>query len=284
MRLARLVPAPLRTRFAPLPPTAVKVPAIGVMFWVIKVLTTGMGEATSDWLGSLPVVLVGLVGLLFVGVFVGALVLQFRTTRYVAPIYWTVVAMIAVFGTMAADTLHAALMLPYWSTVTIYALLVALLFRSWYRSEGTLSIHSITTTRRETYYWLTVMATFALGTAAGDFSASELNLGFFSSGILFAIAIAVPAIGWAAFKLNPVIAFWSAYVLTRPLGASFADWFGKPHAGGGGLDFHDGPVAGVAALAIIALVGIVAVTRVDVQDHDETAYAPGRDDLDGVAA
>ena len=243
-------------------PVAAKVPEITALFWLIKVLTTGMGEATSDFLGGVNLVLAGAVGLLG---FALALWLQLRTRRYVAPVYWFAVMMLAVFGTMAADVLHVVLGAPYTVTTAFYALVLAVVFWRWYRREGTLSIHSITTRRRETFYWATVLATFALGTAAGDLTATPLHLGFFGSGLLFAAAIAVPALAWWRLNLNPVVAFWSAYVITRPLGASFADWFGKPHSIGAGLGYGDGTVSGLALLAIVALVGYLTVRRNDIQ-------------------
>jgi len=147
---------------------------------------------------------------------------------------------------------------------------VAAVFLLWYRSEGTLSIHTITTRRRESYYWAAVLATFALGTAAGDLTATTLNLGFFGSVVLFAAIIAIPAIGWWRFNMNPIVAFWFAYIVTRPLGASFADWFGKPPAISG-LGLGDGTVSGVALLVFIALVAYVTVTKPDVQGEP----APG---------
>jgi uncharacterized membrane-anchored protein len=247
-------------------PVAAKVPEIGLLFWVIKVLTTGMGEAASDFLGNTNLALAGIVGVLG---FAGALWWQFRTPRYVAGIYWFAVAMVAVFGTMAADALHVGLGLPYAGSTVFYAAVVGLVFYLWYRSEGTLSIHSITTRRRETYYWITVLATFALGTAAGDLTAIELHLGFFASAVLFGVVIAVPAVLWWKAGLNGVAAFWAAYVVTRPLGASFADWFGKEHSLSG-LGLGDGTVTAVSALAIVVLVAWVAVRRSDIQPHAES--------------
>ena len=243
-------------------PLAAKVPEIGLLFWVIKVLTTGMGEATSDYLGNSQVILAGVIG---VGGFVLALWLQFRAPRYQAFTYWFAVMMVAVFGTMVADGLHVALNLPYAFTTAFYAVAVGGIFYRWHRSEGTLDIHSITTRRRETYYWVTVLATFALGTAAGDLTANSMHLGYFASGLLFAAVIAVPALAWWRFNLNPVVAFWFAYVLTRPLGASFADWLGKPNKKGGGLDWGDGVVSGLALIAILALVTYTAIARRDIQ-------------------
>jgi uncharacterized membrane-anchored protein len=241
---------------------ASKVPEITALFWVIKVLTTGMGEATSDFLGNTSLVLAGVVGVFG---FAFALWLQLRTRRYLAGVYWFAVVMVAVFGTMAADGLHVALAIPYIFSTSFYAIALAVVFVLWRRSEGTLSIHSITTRRRETYYWVTVFCTFALGTAAGDLTATTFHLGFLKSGILFAAVIAIPLIGWRFFRMNSILAFWFAYVATRPLGASFADWFGKPHHVGGGLGFGDGKVAGAATVAIVILVGWFAFTQRDVQ-------------------
>ena len=237
---------------------AAKVPEVTVLFWLVKVLTTGMGEAASDWLGEVGLVLAGTVGVLG---FAGALWLQFRTRRYVPAVYWTAVAMIAVFGTMAADAVHVGLGLPYAASTACYAVVLAVVLLLWRRSEGTLSIHSITTRRREVWYWLTVLCTFALGTAAGDWTADGLHLGYLGSVVLFAALIAVPAVAWWRSALGPVPAFWSAYVVTRPLGASIADWLGKP----GGEGLGDGAVTGVALLLFLVLVGWVVVTRHGVQ-------------------
>ena len=241
---------------------AAKVPAITVLFWVIKTLTTGMGEALSDFLANTNLVAAIAIGVLGLA---GALWLQVRSRRYTAPVYWLAVAMVAVFGTMAADGVHLV-GLPYAVTTVFYLVVVGVLFFCWHRSEGTLSIHSITTRRRELFYWATVLASFALGTAAGDLTADQLRLGYLPSVVIFAVAIAVPAIGWRFFRLNPVVAFWVAYVLTRPLGASIADWLGKPASHGGGLGYGDGTVAAGAAVVIALLVGWLTVRRTDVQD------------------
>jgi uncharacterized membrane-anchored protein len=250
-------------------PAAPKVPEITALFWAIKILTTGMGEATSDFLGNLSIPLAGIVG---VGGFALAMWLQLRSPRYQAPVYWFAVVMVAVFGTIAADAVHIV-GLPYAVTTLFYAAVLAAILRRWWRVEGTLSIHSIVTARRETYYWLTVLATFALGTAAGDLTAGELGLGYFPSAVLFGAAILIPAIAWRAFGLNPVVAFWLSYVLTRPLGASVADWLGKPPASSG-VGLGDGTVAGLALVVIIVLVGYVTVTRSDVQPDPAARRAP----------
>ncbi len=243
-------------------PVAAKVPEVTALFWVVKVLTTGMGEAASDFLANHNLVLAGAVGILG---FAAGMGLQFRARRYQAGTYWFAVAMVALFGTMAADGLHKGINIPYPVTSTLYLVALVVIFVAWYRREGTLSIHSITTRSREVFYWLTVLATFALGTAVGDLTAMTLNLGFLASGILFAVAITLPLIAWWRLHLHPVVAFWTAYVLTRPLGASFADWFGKPHTIGNGLGYGDGTVTIVAAVVIVLLVAYLAATGRDVQ-------------------
>jgi uncharacterized membrane-anchored protein len=246
-----------------------KVPQITALFWLIKVLTTGMGEAASDYLGTLSLVLAGLIG---VGGFVVALWWQLRTRRYTAQVYWFAVAMVAVFGTMAADGVHVGLGIPYAASTALYAVALAAVFLWWHRTEGTLSIHSITTRRREIFYWVTVLLTFALGTAAGDLTASEMNLGFFSSAVLFAVLMVLPLLG-LVLRVNPIATFWTAYVLTRPLGASIADWLGKPHDVGGGVGFGDGTVTAVALVAIIALVASVTLTGADTQPEPSAAMS-----------
>jgi uncharacterized membrane-anchored protein len=246
-----------------------KVPEITIIFWVLKLLTTGMGEAMSDFMGqhSVPIAAaVGIFGLWF------ALWLQLRQREYHAPYYWFAVMMVAVFGTMAADGIHDGTGIGYSVTTPLFALLTAAIFGFWYRSEGTLSIHSITTKRRERFYWAAVLATFALGTAAGDLTGIQLNLGFWPSVLLFAVVISIPAVAWWRFNLNPIVAFWFAYVVTRPLGASFADGFSKNT--NGGLNLGDGTVAGIALVVFIALVAWVTVKRIDVQPPEELAPHP----------
>jgi uncharacterized membrane-anchored protein len=242
-------------------PVAAKVPEITVLFWVIKVLTTGMGEATSDALAAHNIALAAAVGL---AGFLVAMWLQLSARRYRAGTYWFAVAMVAVFGTMAADGFHKVLHIPYYVTTAMYAVALAGIFVVWRRTEHTLSIHSITTRRRELFYWLAVLATFALGTAAGDLTAFTLHLGFADSVLLFAVAIALPGVAYWCRRLNGVAAFWTAYVLTRPLGASIADWLGKAKRLSG-LGYGDAPVAIVAAVLIAVLVAALARTRTDVQ-------------------
>lgn len=239
---------------------AIKVPEITAIFWILKLLTTGMGEAISDFMGqhSVPIAAaVGIVGLGF------ALWLQLRSREYRAPVYWFAVMMVAVFGTMAADGVHDGANIPYAVTTPVFAAIVAATFLLWRRSEGTLSIHSINSRRREVYYWTAVLGTFALGTAAGDLTAYSLNLGFWESAALFAVVFAIPALGWWRGGLHPIAAFWLAYIATRPLGASFADGFSKP--ANGGLGLGDGTVSAIALVVFVALVAYVAITKRDVQ-------------------
>ncbi len=239
-----------------------RVPEIITLFWVIKVLTTAMGEATSDYLAKrLGPVPAGFLGALALAV---ALVLQFRAKRYVAWRYWLAVDMVAVVGTMGADGLHVELHVPYWLTTPFFAACLAVIFLLWQRVEGTLDIHSVNTARRELFYWATVMATFALGTAAGDLTAVTLHLGFVASIVLFAVLISIPAVAHWRFRMNEVLAFWFAYVLTRPLGASIADWMGMPRSKGG-LGWGPGVVAVLLTVPIVVLVAYLAVAKPDVQ-------------------
>jgi uncharacterized membrane-anchored protein len=236
-----------------------KVPLITTSFWVVKLLTTAMGEATSDslvhGLGPLPAVGIGAAG------FGLALVLQLLAEDYIAWVYWLLVAMVAVFGTMAADMLHK-LGMSHLAATLLYGLLLAGILAWWQTSERTLAMHSIAAGRRERFYWATVFISFAFGTAAGDMTADTLHLGNFWSGVLFAVLFAVPMIGVRRFRWNDVFAFWFAYVMTRPLGASFADWFGKPHAKGG-LGFGTVPVAIALTALIVLFVAYLSGTRRD---------------------
>jgi uncharacterized membrane-anchored protein len=245
---------------------ALRVPQITAWFWGIKLLTTAMGESTSDYLVHvMPPVLAVLIGFVC---FIAALALQFSRHRYVAWAYWLAVAMVGVFGTMAADVLHVGFGVPYVASSILYAGCLAVVFWTWQRTEHTLSIHTVNTVRREAFYWATVVATFAMGTAVGDFTAVNLHLGYSSSAVLFAGLIAVCAIGYWRFAWNPILAFWAAYVLTRPLGASLADWCGKAKSAGG-LGWGDGRVALALTLLIIASVAYLAATRRDAQPDEQ---------------
>lgn len=249
-------------RWAPL---ASKVPEITLYFWIVKLLSTAMGEATSDYLVSHinPYVAVILGSLCFLG----ALVLQFFVQRYIAWVYWLLVVMVSIFGTMAADVTHIVLGVPYALSTTFFALSLLVIFTLWFRVERTLSIHSIYTTRREIFYWATVLATFALGTAAGDMTASTLHLGYLTSALLFAVLFVIPGLGFWAFGLNEIFAFWASYVATRPLGASFADWAGKPSAMGG-LGYGSGWVSLILTVLIVVGVAFLTISRKGVQNSE----------------
>ncbi len=221
-----------------------------------------MGEVTSDFLVHKidPPIAVALGG---VGLTI-ALALQFWARKYNAWIYWLAIVMVAIFGTMCADVVHVGLGIPYLVSTTLFLAILVMVFFIWYRTEKTLSIHSITTRRRELFYWATVMATFALGTAAGDMTATTVGLGYFSSGIIFGVLFCIPLLTYKVFGANEVATFWIAYILTRPLGASFADWIGRP-VSLSGLGIGTGVVSLVLTVLIISFVGYMAVSHKDVQ-------------------
>jgi uncharacterized membrane-anchored protein len=237
---------------------ATKVPEATAIFWITKILTTGMGETASDFFvrSMSPFVAIALAGI----VLAVSLVIQFSAKRYMPWAYWFAVIMVSVFGTMAADVLHVGLGIPYIVSTIFFFIVLLIVFAVWYLKEKTLSIHSIYTSRREVFYWLTVLTTFALGTAVGDMTATTLHLGYFASGILFAILILIPALAYWRFNLNEVAAFWIAYILTRPLGASFADWAGVSHARGG-LALGTGSVSLVLLIIIVCFVGYLAMNH-----------------------
>jgi uncharacterized membrane-anchored protein len=241
---------------------ALRVPEITVYFWVIKALSTAMGEATSDYLvhrlDPVPAVGLGFIG------FLVALVIQFSRHRYIAWAYWLAVVGVGVFGTMAADVLHVGFHVPYVASSTLYAVILAAVFVTWQRTEKTLSIHTVDSPRREAFYWAAVVATFAMGTAVGDLTATTLHLGYGLSMAFFAGVILIPSVGYRWLGWNSIFTFWFAYVVTRPLGASFADWVGKPRVVSG-LGWGDGRVSLVLTLIIACLVVFLAVTRRDVQ-------------------
>ncbi len=242
-------------------------PEIIALFWVVKILTTAGGEAVSDYLKTWGNIGGGATE---VGLFLLALLLQFRTRRYRAACYWFLAYAIAIFGCGVSDFLHLDVGIPYSGTSILWAAILLAIFAVWYRVEGTLSIHSITTQRRELFYWATVFATFALGTALGDYTAIALGIGYLASGVLFAVIILIPAVAWWKFNLNGVTAFWLAYVVTRPLGASFADYISKPPAMSG-IGFGDGKTALVFTIVVAILVAYLGIRRPDIQPELEDA-------------
>src|SRR5258708_6073126 len=220
-----------------------KVPEVLLLFWIIKLLTTALGESTSDYLVHTlnhPVIAVALGGTGFII----AMILQLWIRHYIAWIYWLAVTMVAIFGTMAADVIHIGLGVPYLISTIFFSIALTIIFIVWYLNERTLSIHSIFNRRRELFYWATVLTTFALGTAAGDMTAITFRLGYFDAGILFA--------------------FWFAYIVTRPLGASYADWFGRSHELGG-IGLGTGKTSITLAILIILFVVYLTITKNDIK-------------------
>ena len=247
-----------------------KVPAVKPYFWVVKLLTTAMGEAVSDYLvNDVNKYLAVVVGFILFAI---AITWQFRTPTYRTWPYWSAVAMVAVFGTMCADVMHIVLGLPYTVSATFYAICLIVTFVVWHRSEGTLDIHSIVTRRREVFYWLAVIFTFAMGTALGDLFATTFHLGYLSSAFVFAALICVPLIAWR-LGVNPVLTFWVAYILTRPIGASFADFFGMPKDISG-LGLGHGAVSVVTLIMVVASFIYMSRTGIDQPEPVSPAQPP----------
>ncbi len=230
-----------------------KVPEITLFFWIIKILCTTVGETAADFLNTN--LGFGLTGTSFVvgALLIVTLVVQFRARGYVPWIYWLAVVLISVVGTLITDNLVDNFGVALRTTTIIFAVALAATFVAWYVSERTLSVHTIFTTRRETFYWLAILFTFALGTAAGDYVAETLNLGYWRSVVLFGALIAIVAIAHLRFGLNAILSFWVAYILTRPLGASLGDYLSQPRDAGG---LALGTV-GTSVLFLVTILGLV---------------------------
>jgi uncharacterized membrane-anchored protein len=240
-----------------------KVPEVTMFFWIIKVMATTVGETAADFLnGHLGLGLTGTTLVMSV-LLVGALIAQFRTDRYVPVFYWTAVVLISVVGTLASDNLVDHFGVPLAVTTVAFAVALGLTFGVWFRRERTLSIHTIVTPRREAYYWAAILFTFALGTSAGDLVAEQLNLGYAVSGFIFAAMIGAVAVAWRYFRTDAVLAFWAAYILTRPLGASIGDFLSQSHHHGG-LGFGATKTSAVFVAIILALVAYLTASKVDV--------------------
>ncbi|HEV7184089.1 MAG: hypothetical protein ACHP7F_01160 [Actinomycetales bacterium] len=225
-----------------------KVPAVTAVFWVAKLLTTAMGETTSDFLVHQidpPVAVAGAAVVL-----AAALALQFSRKRYIPWVYWLAVLMVAVFGTMVADVIHVQFGVPYQVSSIGFAIALAAVFALWFATQRTLSIHSIDTRPRELFYWLAIVTTFALGTAVGDLTAMTFGLGFFASGVLFGVLFLVPGAAYRWWGLGGTVAFWASYILTRPFGASLSDWLALPPARGG-------QGWGTAGVSLVLFAGLV---------------------------
>ena len=240
-----------------------KVPEVTVYFWIIKVLCTTVGETAADLLNEKAGLGLTGVSVLMSALLAVVLVVQFRTTVYRAGVYWLAVALISVVGTLISDNLTDNMGVALETTTTVFAILLAVVFVVWYRRERTLSIHHIDTTSREAFYWLAVLFTFALGTAAGDLVSERMNLGYWLSAVLFGLAIAAVAVARFTLGLDAVWSFWIAYVLTRPLGASIGDYLSQP-TGDGGLGFGTVVTSVLFLAVILGLVVYLIVTRKDV--------------------
>ncbi|MFI1735494.1 hypothetical protein ACH40E_41060 [Streptomyces acidicola] len=253
-----------------------KVPEVTVYFWIIKVLCTTVGETAADLLNEKAGLGLTGVSVLMSALLAVVLVVQFRTRTYRAGVYWLAVALISVVGTLISDNLTDNLGVPLETSTTVFAIVLAVVFVVWYRRERTLSIHHIDTTGRESFYWLSVLFTFALGTAAGDLVSERMNLGYWLSAVLFALAIAAVAIAHFALGLDAVWSFWIAYVLTRPLGASIGDYLSQP-TGDGGLGLGTVITSALFLAVILGLVVYLGVTRKDVSNVSEKEVTgPGR--------
>jgi uncharacterized membrane-anchored protein len=239
-----------------------KVPAITIFFWIIKVLATTVGETAADFLNfnlnwGLTNTTLVMAGLLLISLF-----FQFSARKYVPWIYWLTVVLISVVGTLVTDNLVDNLGVALETTTIIFGIALLATFVVWYASEKTLSIHSIYTRKREAFYWLAILFTFALGTAAGDLVAEGLNLGYWLSALMFAALIALVCVAYYFFKMNGVLAFWIAYILTRPLGASLGDYLSQPQDEGG-LGLGTVVTSAIFLVTILVLVIYLTTTRKD---------------------
>ncbi|MEI4272139.1 hypothetical protein TEK04_10430 [Klenkia sp. LSe6-5] len=239
-----------------------KVPEVTIWFWVIKILATTVGETAADYLNdTLGFGLTNTTLVIGAG-FLVVLGLQFRARRYIPPLYWATVVLISVVGTLITDNLTDNLGVPLEATTAVFAVALGLTFAGWYAAERTLSIHSIVTRRREAFYWLAILFTFALGTAAGDLTAERLGAGYWLSALLFAALIGAVAASHLVFKANAVLTFWIAYVLTRPLGASLGDGFSQDKIDGG-LGLGTTLTSVLFLATIVAVVAYLAVSKRD---------------------
>ena len=239
-----------------------RVPEVTLYFWIIKILATTVGETGADNLDSRFDLGLTKLTMIMGAVLAGALVIQFSLKRYVPVAYWTAVVLISVVGTLITDNLTDNLGVPLATSTLVFSVALALTFAAWWAKERTLSIHSIVTGRREAFYWLAILFTFALGTAAGDLIAEQSGLGYFVSALLFGGAIAAVTLAHFKAGLDAVLAFWIAYILTRPLGASLGDWLSQPKADGG-LGFGTTTTSELFLASILSIVVILTITRKD---------------------
>lgn len=241
-----------------------KVPEVTAYFWAIKIMATTVGETGADYLIFRMGLGLPLTSILMSVVLAVVLGLQFRTDRYRPWVYWPAVTMISVVGTLITDSLVDTYGVPLTTTTAVFALALLATFAIWYARERTLSIHAVDTPAREGFYWLAILFTFALGTAAGDLLAERMGLGYLPSALLFAAGIAAIYMAWRTGRLGSVTAFWAAYILTRPLGASLGDFLSQPVANGG-LGLGASLTSWVFLAAILALVSYLAISRIDLE-------------------
>jgi uncharacterized membrane-anchored protein len=240
-----------------------KVPEVTIFFWVIKIMCTTVGETAADYLNDN--LGFGLTKTTYVtgALLIVLLAVQFRLRRYVPGVYWSVVVVISVFGTLITDNMTDHYNVPLTTSTIVFSIVLAAVFAAWYAVERTLSIHTIFTTRREAFYWLAILFTFALGTAAGDLSAEKLDLGYAVSILIFGGLIAAVTIGHYAFRMNAVLSFWMAYILTRPLGASIGDEMSQNSHKYGGLGLGTTGTSYIFLGCILALVCYLSISRRD---------------------
>jgi uncharacterized membrane-anchored protein len=236
----------------------IKVPELTLIFWIAKLSTTCFGESFSDYIFFNDYIGRGRAILMGLALLIACYAIQMMTKKYIPLVYWLAVSAVAIFGTMSADYLNKNLGMALWQSTLLLLALQTAIFIAWYRTEGTLNVHSITTTRREAFYWATVLLTFALGTAAGDFVAGTLTFGTLDSTLIFLGVMTVPLVAWKFFGVNSVICFWFAYTITRPLGASLGDYLAVPAPYGDGLQIGTGPISLWSGLALIAIIGAIA--------------------------
>jgi uncharacterized membrane-anchored protein len=241
-----------------------KVPEVTVYFWIIKILCTTVGETAADLMNE--ELGLGLTNTTYImsAALIAVLIAQFRSRKYIPGVYWLAVVLISIVGTLITDNLVDNAGVELQTTTYVFSAILALVFAVWWWVERTLSVHTIVTSRREAFYWLAILFTFALGTSAGDLFAEKLELGFLPSAGIFAGAIAVIAIAHFRFKLNAILAFWLAYILTRPLGASIGDWLSQP-VEETGLGLGTIVTSVIFLVTILALVVYLTVTKKDLE-------------------
>ena len=244
-----------------------KVPEVTLYFWIIKVLCTTVGETAADFLNENLGLGLTRTSYVMGSLLLAVLLIQFAIRKYQPGIYWLAVVLLSIVGTLITDNLTDNFGVSLVTTTIVFAIALAATFAAWYAKEKTLSIHTIHTTGREAFYWLAILLTFALGTASGDLVAEKAGIGYLASLLVFAGLIAAVAVAHFRFKLDGILAFWIAYILTRPLGASLGDYLSQSHDAGG-LDLGAMAINAVFLAAILGLVAFLAISKRDVSVVD----------------